>query len=288
MINDNLKANYIKFRNYGEKAKIVELLTYALKSEDFNDEERCWALWNISDNLAMLRKSDNELDNHKLFEKQILQMDSKYLHWIVSDGTQKMTLMVGGYEEYWFDLYKFACKQSSKTIENRRIRFESHRASIATPMKIQYKFNKENSILALDNMKNMLLELKDDYNYKFYEITYFTQHIGLDALLGSVSDTVIEESINSFSNIVDLLFYDNNEHDDNNEYLLGSWQQLNGKRSKYNQSRAGVGNYIISLVNAGKYKIALNCYEKIVPFNLSISNYFNSKIQLAKSKCNIL
>lgn len=94
LITDNLVLNFLKFKNTGEKIKIVKLLTYALKSEDFNDEERCWALWNISDNLAMLRKPNDELINHKLFEKQILKMKSKYLHWIVSDGTQKMTLMI--------------------------------------------------------------------------------------------------------------------------------------------------------------------------------------------------
>lgn len=185
-------------------------------------------------------------------------------------------------------MYKFACKQSPKTTENRRIRFESHRVAIATPMKIRYNFNKENSISALDNMKNILSELKDDCNYKFYELTYFTQHIGLDTLLGCVSDTVVEKSINSFINISNLLLYDINKNSDNNEYLLGSWQQLNSKRSKYNQAKVGAGNYIISLVNAGRYKIALDCYYKIESFNLFINNYyFNKKIQFAQSQCNI-
>ena len=49
----------------------------------------------------MLRKSQEQLINHKLFEKQLLQMDKQYLHWIVSDGTQKMTLLIGGFDFYW-------------------------------------------------------------------------------------------------------------------------------------------------------------------------------------------
>lgn len=287
MISDCLRTEYIRLQNKGEKAKIVELLISALKSEAFTDEERCWALWNISDNLAMLRKPDDELANHKLFEKHILQMDSKYLHWIVSDATQKLTLIAGGYEDYWFNLYKFACQQSVKTAENQRVRFESHRASVAIPARIQYAFKKENSLLASDNMKNMLPELKYDYTYKFYELTYFTQHIGSDVLLGNVSATIIDESINSFLNIIELLSCNANEQDDDVIYLLGSWQQLNGRRSKYKQAKVAIGNYIISLIEAGKYKTALCCYEKIAPLNLYISDYFNRKIQYAKSQYNI-
>jgi hypothetical protein len=286
MITDSLRSEYIGFQNNGEKAKIVKLLTSALKNEVFTDEERCWTLWNISDNLAMLRKPDDELANHKLFEKHILQMDSKYLNWIVSDGTQKMTLIVGGYEQYWFDLYKFACRQSVQSAENRRIRFESHRASVAIPIMIEYNFNKENSLFALDNMKNMLPELKDDYNYKFYELTYFTQYIGAHTLLDNVSDMVVDESLHSFSNIIKYLSCVANEHDDDDIYLIGSWQQLNGVRSKYNQTKCAISNYIISLINAGKHKVALNCYEKMVPYNLSVGSYFNSKIEYAKSQCN--
>jgi hypothetical protein len=285
LITDNVKLNYIKFQNTNKKIKIIELLTNALKSKDFNDEERCWALWNISDNLAILKKPNDELINHKLFEKQLLQMDSKYLHWIVSDGTQKMTLFIGGYERYWFNLYKFACDQSPKTTENRRIRFESHRAAIAIPVKTQYTFNQEHSIFALDNMKNILCELNDDCNYIFYELTYFTQYIGFDTLFGRISTNILEKSMHSFFNIINLLSY-NDKTNNANDYLLGSWQQLNNACSKYTQAKICAGNYIISLVNAGQYQSALYCYHAIESFNLPISDYFNRKIQFARLHCN--
>lgn len=286
MIIDELKNQFNIFQKSGEKAKIVELLTTALKNENFNDEERCWALWNISDNLAMLRNSNDELVNHKLFENQILNMDVKYLHWIVSDCTQKMTLLIGGYEQYWIDLYKYACINTPFINENKRIRFESHRATVATPMIIEYSFDKDNSLFALDNMKKMLPKLKDDYNYYFYELIYYTQYIGAYTLLGENFNSILEESLKSFERIYEYLYADKNEPDDNNLFILGSWQQLNGKRSKYNQAKCAINNYIISLINAGQYKIALECYDKISLFNINYGNYFNVKIAFAKEKCN--
>lgn len=287
MISDDLRTKYIELQNNNERAKIVDLLTASIKVENFNDEERCWALWNISDNLASMKNSNDELINHKLFEKQILMMDYKYLHWIVSDATQKMTLIIGGYEPYWFDLYRFACQQSIKSVENQRVRFESHRASVAIPLVLNYNYNKDDSLFALNNMKDMLPELKNDFNYKFYELAYFTQYISMYTLLDNISGIVVEESLYSFSDMVKYLSSDTSEHDDNDIYLLGSWQQLNRDRSRYNQAKTGINNYIISLINAGKYKIALDCYRKLQPYNLIFNNYFINKIEYAKSKCNM-
>lgn len=283
MITDLLKNQYVNFQNKNEKAKIVNLLSSALISEDFTEEERCWALWNISDNLAMLRNADDELTNHKLFEKQILEMNPKYLHWIVSDGTQQMTLIVGGYEQYWIDLYKYACLHTPITEENRRICFESHRATVAIPIIIEYKFDKNNSLYALGNMKMMLTQLKDDYNFKFYELTYYTQCIGANTLTDEFSKDIVNKSLDKFIDILKYLDYDSNEHVDD-LFILGSWQQLNRRRSKYDQAKCAINNYIIQLVNARQYQMALECYNKIGKYNLSYGKYFDDKIELAKEK----
>lgn len=66
-------------KNY-QLQEIVALLTNYLIDDDLTDEDKCWALWNISDSLARLRNSDGELLNHKKFEKQLSYMDPKYLH----------------------------------------------------------------------------------------------------------------------------------------------------------------------------------------------------------------
>ena len=91
-------ALFKEYKAENDKRKIVELLESFLREcPDADDMQICWAFWNLSDNYAMLRDASEEYRNHKLFEKKLMHMDEKYLHWIVSDGTQKLTLLTGGY-----------------------------------------------------------------------------------------------------------------------------------------------------------------------------------------------
>ena len=257
------------------------MLQEDLNTEDFTNQERCWALWNISDNLAMLRKSQEQLINHKLFEKQLLQMDKQYLHWMVSDGTQKMTLLIGGFESYWNKLYEYACKNSPKTQENVVIRFESHRANIAIPCLIDFKFDKEHSLYALENLRESVLELKNAATAKFYKLTYFTQLIATYGLMNKDYKQFLDESQNCFEDILTYLKYPNEKEQ---MHLIGTWEALNAPRTPYIQATCGINNYIITLINAKEYKLALYCYEKIEPFNLNYSKYFYSRINLAKQE----
>lgn len=123
-------ALFKEYKAENDKRKIVELLESFLREcPDADDMQICWAFWNLSDNYAMLRDASEEYRNHKLFEKKLMHMDEKYLHWIVSDGTQKLTLLTGGYEAYWNALYRYACEKAPKREDNAVIRFESHRAN---------------------------------------------------------------------------------------------------------------------------------------------------------------
>lgn len=123
-------ALFKEYKAENDKRKIVELLESFLREcPDADDMQICWAFWNLSDNYAMLRDASEEYRNHKLFEKKLMHMDEKYLHWIVSDGTQKLTLLTGGYEAYWNALYRYACEKAPKREDNAVIRFESHRAT---------------------------------------------------------------------------------------------------------------------------------------------------------------
>lgn len=281
MISGRLKDDFFRFQKANHKEEIVHLLQEALNTEDFTNQERCWALWNISDNLAMLRKSQEQFINHKLFEKQLLQMDKQYLHWIVSDGTQKMTLLIGGFESYWNKLYEYACKNSPKTQENVVIRFESHRANIAIPCLIDFKFDKEHSLYALENLRESVVELKNTSTAKFYKLTYFTQLIATYGLMNKDYKQFLDESQNCFEDILTYLKYPNEKEQ---MHLIGTWEALNAPRTPYSQATCGINNYIITLINAKEYKLALYCYEKIEPFNLNYSKYFYSRINLAKQE----
>lgn len=282
MISSKIKGDFLYYQSNGQKESVVNLLKKSLMTEDYTDEDRCWAYWNISDNLAMLRWADDEYKNHKLFEKQILSMDPKYIHWLVSDATQKLTLIKGGYEEYWNELYLHACNETEKSVDNQRIRFESHRATVATPAAEKYSFDKDVSLLALDNIKKMLVEFAENEDYLFYKLTYYTLKIGLNSLLNMTSDETIEKSLPLVNHLLPNL---KSVHDES-KFLLGSWQDFNARRSKYNQAEAGIGNYIIQLINASRYQKALECYQLIKPYDITYGSYFDKKINFAQQQIN--
>lgn len=154
-------ALFKEYKAENDKRKIVELLESFLREcPDADDMQICWAFWNLSDNYAMLRDASEEYRNHKLFEKKLMHMDEKYLHWIVSDGTQKLTLLTGGYEAYWNALYRYACEKAPKREDNAVIRFESHRANVAFPSVVDYSFDAEHARFALENLANSCSELQ--------------------------------------------------------------------------------------------------------------------------------
>ena len=284
MIHNEVVALFNAYIKVNKHQEVIALLQECLNREDMlTDEEKCWAIWNISDRLAMLRSPDRELLNHKQFEKQLLNMEPKYLHWIVSDGTQKLTLIVGGYEKYWNNLYKYACENCPKINENSIIRFESHRASVPIPMAVEYQTDKNHAMFSLENLKNSLEELKDSSNKRFYELTYYTQVIACYNFFKENFKPLLDCANESFERILPYLNTENHSrYADGKSYLLGSWDQLNQPRSQYNQATCAINNYIIQLINAEEFKLALHCYEKIKIFNLNYGGYFDSKIELAK------
>ncbi len=284
MIGDEVVALFDAYVTVDKHQAVIKLLEVCLNHEQtLTDKEKCWAIWNISDRFAMLRKAHQLLLNHKRFEKQLLNMEPKYLHWIVSDGTQKLTLIVGGYEKYWNNLYKYACENCPKINENAIIRFESHRASVPIPMAVEYKADKNHAMFSLENLKSTLKELKGSSNELFYELTYYTQIFACYNFFKENFKPFLDPANESFKKLLPYLNTDNHAaYADGKHHLLGSWDQLNQPRSPYNQATCAIHNYIIQLINAKEFKLALQCYDKIKIFDLNYGRYFDSKIEFAK------
>ena len=255
MINKEIIELFNTYSDANKKQEIISLLSgYLNHGNELTEEEKCWVFWNISDNLAMLRNADCELLNHKEFEKQLSYMDSKYLHWIVSDATQKLTLIVGGYERYWNELYKYACNNCPKLKENSIIRFESHRANIPIPISIEYQADKEHAIFSIENLRKSWEELKGSSNEKFYALTYYTQVIACFNFLNENFKSFLDNANESFEDILPLLKTEKqSSYIDGTSPLLGSWEQLNKPRSQYNQATCAIHNYIIQLINNGLF-----------------------------------
>ena len=276
-------ALFKEYKAENDKRKIVELLESFLREcPDADDMQICWAFWNLSDNYAMLRDASEEYRNHKLFEKKLMHMDEKYLHWIVSDGTQKLTLLTGGYEAYWNALYRYACEKAPKREDNAVIRFESHRANVAFPSVVDYSFDAEHARFALENLANSCSELQHTSGALYYQLTYYTMAIGFNTLMKEDNKPLIEESYAAFTEILPYLHTEKQTYADGEERLLGTYDQLNAPRAKYNQAFCGIHNYIIQLVNAGAYQLALQCNALAEPVCLDYGSYYKRKLQTAR------
>ena len=264
--------------------RLARLFTL-LRDERLTDMERCWVYWNISDQLAIMRRADEELQNHKLFFKQLSSMEEKYLPWIVSDATQCMTLLAGGYETFWNAVYDVSCRQTPKTPENVFVRFESHRATVKVPMKVIFAFEREHSLRALENLKETAREISALYGAEdtcFYQLTYLTQAIGAYYLLNRNYMPFLEEAQEYFDKIIGYLDVNQPEQAENPDRLPGSWEQLNRIRSKYSQASSGIHNYILQLINVGEYHRALSSYRRILPYHLPLNRYFLTRIAEAE------
>ena len=229
MLNDEVIALFRTYIQANRHEETIALLQECLShNETLTEEEKCWALWNISDRFALLRNPKRELENHKRFEDLLLKMDPKYLHWMVSDGTQKLTLILGGCESYWNGLYQYACENCPKSNENAMIRFESHRAAVPTPMRVPYRADRNHAMLSLENLRKTWDELKDSANGRFCELTYYTQAIGCYTFYRESVRCLLDCANDSFERILPLLSSEN--HTEEKPYLLGSWEQLNRAR----------------------------------------------------------
>ncbi|NMA83115.1 MAG: hypothetical protein GX962_04535 [Epulopiscium sp.] len=278
----NLLNTIRQLQKENNKTKIISTLQDFLNNKDTkNNMDIGWAYWSISDNYAMLRMADEELKNHiKFLDFVNKELPKEMLFWPVSDGTQKATLIQGGYGDFWFDLYQTACNTAPKTSTNLGIRFESHRAAVALKNPNLGKPNKRISEFALNNMKNLIEENPLDYNIKFYTITYYS----LLLITKEIQSETLDKAMNSFDALVPYLDLDNKKKDYYDIWgIWGTWEHLNSKRSMYNQARVGINNFIINLIDISQHRLALECYKVFTEKGISTNDYLKSRIEYAKS-----
>lgn len=259
-----------------ERASFFESL---LAERELTGEERACAFWNVSDAYACLRWPEEELANHRLFERHLDGMDALYRPWIVSDGTQKMTLLLGGHEQYWIDLYRDICQTAPHVAENAVARFEVHRANVMTPCNRAYEFQPDASLEALENLRCSAQELDGSPARLFYWLTYYTQGIGAHFLIGSDFRQFLGPADSLFEELLPFLEVQT-EHD---PVIMGSWAYLNLVRTPDIQANVAINNYIVQLICAEEYRAALYYYEKAKTHMKKPNAYFLGRIELAKS-----
>ena len=206
---------------------IIALLVRLRDTEGLSVDDAGWALWNICDRYAMLRDADPQFRYQREFRALVETHVPERLHWVVSDSTQALTLVAGGYKDFWRDAYILANAHAPRVPETRNVRFESHRATAS----VFTKSDLERAAVALEACEAVLSEDPAWVNRDFASVTSKTLLVGFHHARGDQASlpqvvAALENELAEWRARVpgpDTLPPDNGP-------LFGSWAQLNANR----------------------------------------------------------
>lgn len=249
--------------------KRLEFFKDALESGEFTDKEDiAFLFWNISDTYALLRDGERLCENHARFAEHLGTMSFPYLFWLVCDASQKFTLQLGGYNDFWYDLYKNACEHNQiVTAENEHIAYESHRAALGRIK--QLECGTDNLNYARAKFEKFLEQTKNSEQYEFYNMIYKTNMMKVFGVLYSDIDAACRK------------FYSGlNATEEKSEYVPGEWQKLNGSRSERNRSVVAVTAAVNAMIDCGydTEKIR-SLYTEAVESGLPHNAYIEKRIK---------
>ena len=245
---------------------VIDFLQAALRGNELEGtEEIGFAYWNISDSFAMLRDSGNLYKNHCEFADFLKGKPSKYLFWLVCDATQRFTHELGGFADFWWDCYKSALSKNAGINGIEAITFECHNAALAvTPAVKTPACYLE---LAKNNFRSFLEATEASDNHIFYQTFYYA--LCLKAF-GSAERDVFELGMQ----LLPWLKSDKTQ----NDFLVGEWKMLNGKRSKYDLARVAVNRAINALIDTGSADPARKLYNEARAYGLHENTYIEKRI----------
>ena len=223
---DNAKK---EFRRLDRGERMLELLLSLHENAELTPDDRGWALWNICDLYACAREASTQHKYQSQFFELARSSFPERAHWVVSDGTQALTLTHGGFGHFWSGCYDFANENAPRVAENRTVRFESHRANAGFCTKHDHLGQFRNS--ALEAMASLLEEDPGWRNREFAGVTYMTLLVDFYGATGQV-DKVNEAGKNLESVLDEWLARSGDVQSvrPKDEPLSGSWQGINADR----------------------------------------------------------
>lgn len=247
----------------------LKFLQDTLKSGEFTDKEDiAFLLWGISDKYALLRSSEKLYENHLRFSEHLKAMSAPYLFWCVCDASQKFTLQLGGYNNFWYNLYKTACKHNQIiTEENECIAYEAHRAALSKIK--QLECGNDNLNYARIEFEKFLKQTRASKQYDFYRLIYKTAMIRVFGLFYS---DIITDCRKFYSSL--------NVPEEKSEYCFGEWKKLNGFRSERNRSTVAITTAINAMIDSG-YNISKieSFYNEATQIGLPRNTYIEKRIK---------
>lgn len=262
---DDIRNEFKKLQNCGDLNGIIEYLSSIISINKIDNMLAGFCYWNISDSYAMLRKPNEQYDNHLKFSKFLESMELKYRFWAVCDTTQRFTLELGGYGDFWWELYKNAVKSNPNTAEIEYIAFDTHVSAISVNPKV--KTAKSNLLLARDNFSKFVEIYENSENIAFYKLVYSS------LILKSFGDEEYD-ILNLCNQMMPFL----NDETYSNIFTVGEWEAINSRRSSQNMAQVGINRAINAFIDVGNKELAIELYYRSVKNGLTPNKYIEERI----------
>lgn len=127
---DNAKQEFIRLMVAKEykSQKMLDLMLNTWENADLSPDDAGWVLWIICDQYAIGRVNDPVIQHR--YQSEFFELVKRNFperaHWVVSDATQEVSLLRGGFLDFWCGCYRFANDTVPRVAENRGVRLQSH------------------------------------------------------------------------------------------------------------------------------------------------------------------
>ena len=264
-INNDIRTKFKRLQSEHNLDGIIEYLSSILSTNDADNLLAGFCYWNISDSYAMQRKSEELYANHLKFCKMLDAMDSKYNFWSVCDATQRFTLELGDFGDFWWEHYEKAVDLNPKTTDIERIVFDTHAAAISMNPKVET--SKSKLYLAKDNFEKFVKDSANPENKTFYKLVYSS------LVLKGFGDEEYD-ILNLCHQVVPFL----KEQSPDSEFAVGEWERLNAPRSRQNMAQVGINRAINTFIDVGKKAQAKELYNEALKNGLTRNTYIEKRL----------
>lgn len=274
--NQLLKANGIS-KSYHIEQEIVDLLEEFLSHENITEEQKIWALWNISDNYALQRKHEKTYLNHVNFEEYVRSLrytNPNYMLMLICDTTQRLSLVEGGKSDYWSNLYREIMNNITIDDSNYCVVFEVLRTALYPTL---LKYDIEIAEHAINRMKQLVNDYSNDSQSLRFKNLWYCCLLSYNYYKGIHDEDTLLRSYDIFCQLIVHLKGDRIEKN----HLFGTYESWNAKRSLWHQARS-VHDYIICLIDTENFELAYKCYLEVGAEEFT-NEYFIKKIRILEN-----
>lgn len=248
----------------GDLSALAEYCETQLR-EDTDELTRGCFLWNLSDAYAMIRDSHALYHNHRRFEAHIRAMPAMYRLWLVCDGTQRLSLELGGHDDFWWTLYREATEKNDPLCET--ILFEAHRAAFLKSPAMPY--GKTRAQWVNDRFVSFLEAVGDTDDAPFYRLIYTA--LCLKQFGEADGDIIV---------LCEPFLPDLCLPREERPFAAGEWEMLNGKRSKHNRAQVGINNAVNALIDSGELSKARGLYGAARQYGMLPNTYIEKRMKM--------